>query len=112
MTPDAELRMEVYQEGQRAFGVGGICPYTDWRAGTWWKGYTAAKEWHATRAAEHRLPPTDEAERRIWAVFGLTCEDSVNGRWVGSIFSDGLQLDGNFTLEELEKVVSAWKGAT
>lgn len=61
--------------------------------------------------AEHRKPPTDAAERRVWAVFGLDCEGSVNGRWVGSIFSDGLQLDGNFTLEELEKVVAAWKGA-
>lgn len=42
MTPDAELRMRVYQEGQRAFNAKTECPYSDWRRGTWLKGYTAA----------------------------------------------------------------------
>lgn len=48
MKADARLRMEVYQEGQRAFAAGdGACPYplTDWRAGTWSKGWLAAREW-------------------------------------------------------------------
>jgi hypothetical protein len=42
MTPDARIRMEVYQEGQRAFNSGAPCPYVDWRAGTWRKGWQAA----------------------------------------------------------------------
>lgn len=43
MSPDAKLRMDVYQEGQRAFNSGAGCPYTDWRLRTWLKGYDAAK---------------------------------------------------------------------
>lgn len=35
--------MGVYQEGQRAFGPNTDCPYTDWRQGTWIKGYEAAR---------------------------------------------------------------------
>lgn len=46
MTPDAKLRMDVYQEGQRAFNAGTTCPYTDWRAGTWEKGRKAAEAYH------------------------------------------------------------------
>lgn len=48
MTPDAKLRMDVYQEGQRAFGSGAQCPYAwmDWRAKTWQKGHTAARRYH------------------------------------------------------------------
>lgn len=43
MKSDAELRMNVYQEGQRALSTGTPCPYTDWRAGTWMKGLAAAR---------------------------------------------------------------------
>lgn len=46
MKPDAERRMLVYQEGQRAFSSGAACPYTDWRAGTWAKGKAAAENYH------------------------------------------------------------------
>lgn len=56
MTPDAKLRMEIYQEGQRAYSAGTACPYTDWRAGTWAKGRKAAEEWHADVSAEDRGP--------------------------------------------------------
>lgn len=54
MSPDAQLRMEVYQEGQRAFNAGTPCPYHDWRAGTWGKGYAAAKKY----AEQDRYDPT------------------------------------------------------
>lgn len=47
MSPDAELRMTVYQEGQRAFNKGTTCPYTDWRAKTWAKGRAAAEKYEA-----------------------------------------------------------------
>jgi len=43
MKADAELRMNVYQEGQRAFNARTPCPYTDWRAKTWEKGRAAAQ---------------------------------------------------------------------
>jgi hypothetical protein len=43
MTPQAQLRVDVYQEGQRAFNSGVQCPYHDWRWGTWNKGYEAAR---------------------------------------------------------------------
>ena len=46
MSPEAELRMSVYQEGQRAFNSRELCPYTDWRKGTWTKGFEAAKAYH------------------------------------------------------------------
>lgn len=46
MKPDAKLRMEVYREGQLAFNANLPCPYIDWRAGTWRKGYEAAKAYH------------------------------------------------------------------
>ena len=44
MSPEAELRMNVYQEGQRALSSGANCPYTDWRKKTWVKGLDAARE--------------------------------------------------------------------
>jgi hypothetical protein len=46
MKPDAELRMKVYQEGQHAYNAGLACPYTDWRKGTWTKGWQAAKDYN------------------------------------------------------------------
>lgn len=47
MSPDAKRRMDVYQEGQRAFNRGTKCPYKadDWRSGTWAKGWLAAQSW-------------------------------------------------------------------
>ena len=48
MSPDAKRRMDVYQEGQRAFNSGAACLYTDWRAGTWLKGYDAAEAYANT----------------------------------------------------------------
>ena len=46
MSPDAELRMNVYQEGQRAYRSGVSCPYSDWRAKTWAKGYAAGQAYY------------------------------------------------------------------
>jgi hypothetical protein len=52
MTPDAKARMDVYQEGQRAYRSRATCPYVDWRKGTWGKGFEAAKAHYATCVAE------------------------------------------------------------
>lgn len=49
------LRMKVFREGQLAFSSGATCPYTDWRVGTWNKGWNAAKE-HAEELT--RYDPT------------------------------------------------------
>ena len=57
MSPDAKLRRDVYQEGQKAFNAGTTCPYTDWRAGTWNKGWQAAKTY---RESMSRYDPTAE----------------------------------------------------
>lgn len=59
MTPDAQLRMEVYQAGQRAFNSGGVCPYssTDWRAKTWAKGRAAAAAYHLEQLKEPETVP-------------------------------------------------------
>lgn len=52
MNADAKLRMDVYQEGQRAFNSKATrCPYTDWRAGTWAKGWAAAEAYEAYEAS-------------------------------------------------------------
>ena len=57
MQPDAQLRMQVYQEGQRAFNSGAACPYTDWRAGTWAKGRAVAEKHHADLTREPETVP-------------------------------------------------------
>lgn len=59
MSPDAQLRMQVYQEGQRAYLSGAHCPYADWRAKTWSKGRAAAAEYWAglERRAEAKPEP-------------------------------------------------------
>lgn len=77
MTPAAKLRMEVYQEGQRAYGAGTECPYTDWRAKTWAKGYTAAKEWHADVRAEYRVPP-QEIRSAGWTIRRRVFSSSIS----------------------------------
>lgn len=53
MSPDAKLRMDVYQEGQRAYRSGAPCPYSDWRAKTWAKGRADAQAYFT----DTRLPP-------------------------------------------------------
>ena len=61
MTPEALLRMNVYQEGQRAASRGQACPYTDWRAKTWAKGWKAAQDHYA---AEVLARETEQQARR------------------------------------------------
>lgn len=58
MSPDAKRRMEVYQEGKRAFNRGTKCPYTadDWRSSTWAKGWVAAHSWA-------QMPPSVTTQR-------------------------------------------------
>jgi hypothetical protein len=58
MTPDAALRMAVYQEGQRAHRSKTPCPYTDWRARTWKKG-------HDDAATHYRQRVQDTAEAAV-----------------------------------------------
>lgn len=57
MSPDALLRMNVYQEGQRAYRSGAHCPYTDWRAKTWAKGRAAAEEYFSTLVRQEESKP-------------------------------------------------------
>jgi hypothetical protein len=73
MSPDAELRMNVYQEGQRAFNAKTYCPYTDWRAGTWLKGYTAAKVHNekAFRFEETPVPIEQQNTMQLAAAAGI-----------------------------------------
>jgi hypothetical protein len=56
---EARNRFLVYQEGQRAANTGAPCPYTDWRAGTWLKGYEAAEQyWADLNAREQAIRDT------------------------------------------------------
>lgn len=59
MSPDAKRRMEIYQEGQRAFNRGTKCPYKadDWRSGPWAKGWVATQAHHASLRAPPSAPP-------------------------------------------------------
>ena len=61
MTPAAKLRMDVYQEGQRAYNKGTPCPYSGWRAGTWKKGFDAAERYVEDAIAQDER---DAARRR------------------------------------------------
>lgn len=87
MTPDAERRMLVYQEGQRAFNSGASCPYSDWRAVTWSKGREAAKaHLAALLEAEAQQAPTEIDEPELTmrdrfamaAMTGLLAQDKTN----------------------------------
>ena len=61
MTPDAKLRMDVFREGQIAYGTRDACPYTDWRAKTWQKGHDSAKAYFSDmHAAFDTQPPAAE----------------------------------------------------
>lgn len=71
MTPDAKLRMEVYQEGQRAFTSKAPCLYTDWRRDTWYRGFTAAMTYHAAQVAADEapvFPPPTEMKSAGWTI--------------------------------------------
>lgn len=86
MSPDAKLRMDVYQEGQRAANTRAVCPYTDWRAGTWEKGRAAAQAYFdgETQLMEQPKQPipapdlTDEEIDKIfrdqYAEYGQLCD--------------------------------------
>ena len=63
MTPAAAERMYVYQEGQRAAAIDGDCPYSDWRVGTWAKGFAAARQHYWEQAAAGARKSTPEVER-------------------------------------------------
>lgn len=72
---EARQRMEIYQEGQRAFGSGDGCPYItrDWRKGTWTKGFEAARAHRKAMLAEATAPKnfTDDEltiEERVLAL--------------------------------------------
>lgn len=90
MTPDAKRRMEVYQEGQRAFNTDTPCPYppTDWKSKTWHKGFAAARDYRQQNALEaqavvERQPTPAEQWRDI-------CERSTGYLQGGS---KGLMID-------------------
>ena len=58
MSLDAEVRMRVYQEGQRAFNAETACPYhtNDWRSKTWEKGRAAAGAYHVRLVEPETVP--------------------------------------------------------
>jgi hypothetical protein len=62
MSPEAEIRLRIYQEGQRAYLSGSPCPYDgwDWRAKTWDKGYAAGEAYCSQTDSEpaHEVEPT------------------------------------------------------
>lgn len=68
MKPDARIRMDVYQEGQRSSGDA-LCPYAvgDWRASTWRKGREDAQKY---RGLIEQLEQLERLER-------LTAESSA-----------------------------------
>lgn len=90
MTPEAKRRMDVYQEGQRAYNADTPCPYhiTDWRRKTWHKGLDAAHEYHQQNAVvahtNVELQPTPAEQ---WADI---CERSQGYLQTGS---KGLMID-------------------
>lgn len=57
----AQERLRVYQRGQAGFNAGAICPYddADWRAGTWAKGFAAAKKYHESLLRAPDTVPCD-----------------------------------------------------
>lgn len=62
MDAAAKLRMDVYQEGQRAYTSGVVCPYNDWREGTWKKGCADAEKFYEPLAAV----PAAQEQAQIW----------------------------------------------
>lgn len=92
MTPDAQLRMDVYREGQIAYGRRTACPYTDWRAKTWQKGYNTAAVYNTPVIADPAEPaavktvsvpliPTEiqwqGLARDIMLAFDMNCKSPV-----------------------------------
>lgn len=61
MTPDAALRMAIYQEGQRAYRHNTPCPYTGWRANTWKKGHDDAATYYQQRVQDTARQDAAEA---------------------------------------------------
>lgn len=66
MKPDAQLRMEVFQEGQRAYAPRRMNPYptTSWKHSTWFKGWAAAKAYRDEQIAKAKAAalPADSGE--------------------------------------------------
>jgi hypothetical protein len=81
MEASAKQRMDVYQEGQRAFNAGAMCPYAraDWRAGTWEKGRAAAQKYHEGQAAAQQTTPADDFD--TWREAFLVRAGFTYGWW-------------------------------
>jgi hypothetical protein len=77
MSPDAELRMNVYQEGQRAYRSGVPCPYSDWRAKTWAKGYAAGEAYYNS-PMYYNSPIESELEPEAECTFE-TLKEEISG---------------------------------
>ena len=121
MTPEAKQRLEVYQEGQRAFNGKTPCPYTDWRAGTWRRGWQAACDYDQRMQRENAL--ADAAQGRSQPepreLSWLQCEaltGEIRKAGVGNYVDvrnggEEIVLDGTFDMGELEVILRLWKAA-
>ena len=79
MSPDAELRMNVYQEGQRAYRSGVPCPYSDWRATTWAKGYAAGEAYYNSPMYYH-ISIDSEPEHEVYLALQALKEEILGLR--------------------------------
>jgi hypothetical protein len=68
MSPDEELTINAYQQGQRAYRTGVPCPYSDWRAEAWAKGYAAGE-------AYYNIPIDSEPEHEVESTFQTLKEE-------------------------------------
>ena len=68
MSPDEELTINAYQQGQRAYRTGVPCPYSDWRAEAWAKGYAAGE-------AYYNSPIDSEPEHEVESTFQTLKEE-------------------------------------
>lgn len=78
--------MEIYREGQIAYSAGKSCPYTDWKAGTWRKGWEATRrhyeeviaDYNKSLGINHTVWPSDKtctlAEQVIGCFEAAECE--------------------------------------
>jgi hypothetical protein len=86
MSAEAELRLSVYQEGQRAYLSGSPCPYEvwDWKSKTWDKGYAAGKAYYNETDNE----PENEVEPTLQTLKEEIADLRGEVEWLSSVIAD------------------------
>jgi hypothetical protein len=74
MSPDEELTINAYQQGQRAYRTGVPCPYSDWRAEAWAKGYAAGEAYYNS-PMYYNIPIDSEPEHEVESTFQTLKEE-------------------------------------